>query len=78
MDPRKLKEGFIRVESRWILLDSTGMYVKILSDFFHTAVQNLGKPVPKGRAMVVVIAGGGNSYALVPILNPNSVPHGFA
>lgn len=40
---------------------------KVLDLTSGTAVQNLGQPVPKGRAMVVIVGGGGNSYALVPI-----------
>lgn len=40
---------------------------KVLHLTSETAIENLGKPIPKGRAMVVVVGGGGNSYALVPI-----------
>ena len=40
---------------------------KVLPATSETALQNLSTPIPDGKALVVVIAGGGNSYAMVPI-----------
>jgi hypothetical protein len=40
---------------------------KVLPATSETALQNLSTPIPEGRALVVVIGGGGNSYAMVPI-----------
>ena len=40
---------------------------KVLPATSETALQNLSTPIPIGRALIVVIGGGGNSYAMVPI-----------
>jgi hypothetical protein len=40
---------------------------KLLPIISDNALQILSKPMPKGMGMVVVIAGGGNTYGIVPL-----------
>ncbi len=43
------------------------VFKKILSATSESAESNLSKPLPPGYALVVIVAGGGNSYAQVLI-----------
>jgi hypothetical protein len=40
---------------------------RVLTETSETAVRNLSQPIAPGRAWVVVVGAGGNSYAQVPI-----------